>query len=318
MVNNKLLSLREMRTSDFRASISFAGLLSITIALLYLSMSDNFWIWLTAQIAYFLVLWSWFAVAHSCGHHAYFKNNTMNAIAGLTASVLVILPYYSWKYSHASHHKWTGWGDKDPSINDFHNKPLPDWMIRFVDFCRKFYFPVFSISHSSLLFIQSFRMSEVINTRTKLWQCALSSLLLVLVYGVLFAVFGTLILKLMFLSFSLMLITSDLAFISQHAIFEYEDSAGKNVRPLPTAKQDAYTRSFTVHPLIDRWVFLNFNLHGVHHRYPHIPHYHLHKIEFKGAHTVTLFQWIKMTKKLSCKELFWPENPHNKLRETIT
>lgn len=319
MKTNKLISLREQyRASNLLGGISFVSLLSITALLLYLSSLNNFWIWLIAQIALSLVLWSWFSVFHSCGHQSYFKNNTLNAIAGLIASVFVICPFYAWKYNHAAHHKWTGWGDKDPSINEFTLKPLPDPVLKFVDLCRKVFFPIFSISHSSSLFAKSFKMNETINTRKKLWQCALSSLFIGVVYVVLFLVFGTLLIKLMFLAVSLLLITSDLAFISQHAVFEFENSEGKSVLPLSTTKQDAYTRSFRVHPWIDRWVFLNFNLHGAHHLYPNIPHYHLHKIEFKGAHDMHLFEWVSFSRGITCKELFWPSKPLNKNRVPIS
>ncbi len=318
MKTNKLNSLnRTHKASNLRGLISFVSISIFTAITLYLSSSNQFWIWLPSQLTYSLLLWAWFSIFHSCGHQAYFKNSYINAFVGLVASLLVIAPFYAWKYYHSAHHKWTGWGDKDPSIKDFSEKPLSPSLIKLVDLCRMVFFPVFTIFNSTGLFLKSFRMDETINTRKKLLQCSLSSAFVMITYTVLFICFGTLILKLILLPFCIMLITSDLAFISQHALFEFEHSAGKEILPLPTSKQDAYTRSFRVHPLIDRWVFLNFNLHGVHHLYPNVPHYHLHKIDFTGTHEMSLFTWIKTARSVSCKELFWPENPHNKNRNQV-
>jgi len=46
-------------------------------------------------------------LAHECGHGAFSRNQTVNNVVGLVLHSFLLVPYHSWRISHASHHKNT-------------------------------------------------------------------------------------------------------------------------------------------------------------------------------------------------------------------
>ena len=52
-------------------------------------------------------------LAHECGHQAFSKYQAVNDGVGLVFHSLLLVPYYSWKFSHARHHANTGSVAKD-------------------------------------------------------------------------------------------------------------------------------------------------------------------------------------------------------------
>ena len=52
-------------------------------------------------------------IAHECGHQAFSKHQAVNDGVGLVLHSLLLVPYYSWKFSHARHHANTGSVAKD-------------------------------------------------------------------------------------------------------------------------------------------------------------------------------------------------------------
>ncbi|KAM7195377.1 Fatty acid desaturase domain containing protein [Rhypophila sp. PSN 637] len=52
-------------------------------------------------------------LAHECGHGAFSPNQVVNDIVGWFAHSLLMVPYFSWKFSHHRHHRFTGHMEKD-------------------------------------------------------------------------------------------------------------------------------------------------------------------------------------------------------------
>lgn len=52
-------------------------------------------------------------LAHECGHGAFSSHKTLNDFVGWTLHSLLMVPYFSWKYTHARHHRYTGHIEKD-------------------------------------------------------------------------------------------------------------------------------------------------------------------------------------------------------------
>merc|ERR1719453_26927 len=53
-------------------------------------------------------------VGHECGHHAFSKSNTLNDAVGFVVHSALLVPYFSWQYTHKKHHKYTNhtvWGE---------------------------------------------------------------------------------------------------------------------------------------------------------------------------------------------------------------
>ncbi|KAH6584584.1 hypothetical protein BASA50_009368 [Batrachochytrium salamandrivorans] len=52
-------------------------------------------------------------IAHECGHGAFSPSTTINNITGFILHSALLVPYFSWKYTHSKHHKATGHMTKD-------------------------------------------------------------------------------------------------------------------------------------------------------------------------------------------------------------
>ena len=61
-------------------------------------------------------------IAHECGHHAFSDYSLVDDAVGLVLHSSLLVPYFSWKYSHRRHHNNTGSMSKDevflPKIRD--------------------------------------------------------------------------------------------------------------------------------------------------------------------------------------------------------
>lgn len=52
-------------------------------------------------------------IAHECGHHAFSDYQWLDDTVGLVLHSLLLVPYFSWKYSHRRHHSNTGSLERD-------------------------------------------------------------------------------------------------------------------------------------------------------------------------------------------------------------
>lgn len=52
-------------------------------------------------------------IAHECGHHAFSDYQLLDDIVGLILHSALLVPYFSWKYSHRRHHSNTGSLERD-------------------------------------------------------------------------------------------------------------------------------------------------------------------------------------------------------------
>lgn len=100
-------------------------------ALTYIPQMDNVWLRTGAWIAYGYLqglfctgLW---ILAHECGHGAFSLHQTFNDVVGWAAHSFLMVPYFSWKFSHHRHHRFTGHMEKDmafvPQLKEDREKP---------------------------------------------------------------------------------------------------------------------------------------------------------------------------------------------------
>ncbi|KAL4882565.1 fatty acid desaturase-domain-containing protein [Aspergillus karnatakaensis] len=111
---------------------------------LYIDLLPSLPLRIAAWIAYGFVqgcvgtgIW---ILAHECGHGAFSPYQTVNNIFGWALHSLLLVPYFSWKITHARHHRYTGHMEKDTAFvpwteKDHASKPnyLPGWLEMFED-----------------------------------------------------------------------------------------------------------------------------------------------------------------------------------------
>ncbi|KAF2760505.1 oleate delta-12 desaturase [Pseudovirgaria hyperparasitica] len=52
-------------------------------------------------------------LAHDCGHDSFSPNKKANSVVGFVLHSILLVPFFSWKYSHARHHRYTNHMEKD-------------------------------------------------------------------------------------------------------------------------------------------------------------------------------------------------------------
>lgn len=66
-------------------------------------------------------------LAHECGHGAFSRHQRVNDCIGWAAHSFLMVPYFSWKFSHHRHHRFTGHMEKDmafvPRTRDDYYQP---------------------------------------------------------------------------------------------------------------------------------------------------------------------------------------------------
>lgn len=55
-------------------------------------------------------------LAHECGHGALFANRVVCDVLGWMMHSMLLVPYFSWKFSHARHHRYTNHMEKDTAF----------------------------------------------------------------------------------------------------------------------------------------------------------------------------------------------------------
>ncbi|EGU88883.1 hypothetical protein FOXB_00598 [Fusarium oxysporum f. sp. conglutinans Fo5176] len=73
-------------------------------------------LWLTAGFIQGLVFTGVWILAHECGHGALFQSRVSNDSVGFILHSLLLVPFFSWKYSHSRHHRYANHMEKDTAF----------------------------------------------------------------------------------------------------------------------------------------------------------------------------------------------------------
>ncbi|KAJ7971445.1 Fatty acid desaturase [Quillaja saponaria] len=95
----------------------------LSIAFLFYYVATNYFHHLPQPLSFFAwplywvvqgcILTGVWVIAHECGHHAFSDYQLLDDIVGLILHSGLLVPYFSWKYSHRRHHSNTGSLERD-------------------------------------------------------------------------------------------------------------------------------------------------------------------------------------------------------------
>jgi len=273
------------------------GLTGLALAL---SATDPWPLWLLGQVVLALTLLQWFVLLHEAGHNTLFRTPLLNRCAGRLAAYFAVIPYGCWKLVHGLHHRWTGWQDLDLTTATLVPRPL-SWLERVViNVCWKTWLPLFSTLYRLQNYWNLPRLWRRFPHRRQRRQLVGGIVFLAAAYALTAYLLGpVLFLRLAGLGMFLTLVLQDPLLLSQHTHVPLERSGGAAVRPFPPLEQEVFTRSLQFPSWFARLVLLNIDAHELHHMYPRVPGYALHRIDYVPQNRIHWRRWLVAAKRLS-------------------
>jgi omega-6 fatty acid desaturase (delta-12 desaturase) len=300
------------QSSNIKAGGIILWQVAFTSFALYLSFNGTGVIWFLGQVLLAINIFQWFVIHHDMAHDSFFKTRILNKIFGHLSSIPTFIPFFSFQLAHHQHHVWTGWRDKDPSNPENYFKTPPSWIIKTVNFCWKYWIPLMS----PVFVIQNFwnlpRLFKNFRSATARSGIVLSIALVLSVYIFLFVSLGGFMLKCWLTAFILYMLFSDLVLMSQHTDIEWQTAGEKEVASIQYAEQSNYTRTIIYPKLISRFLFYNFDRHGLHHQNPSIPIYQLGSLPQTPNLNVGWWEWLRKAKSISAFSLLYVANKDNR------
>jgi omega-6 fatty acid desaturase (delta-12 desaturase) len=271
----------------------------LTSLALVLSSQSAWMIWLLGQLLLSIALLQWFAVLHEAGHNSLFRTAVLNRIVGRLAAYFAVIPYGSWKLVHAGHHRWTGWQDRDLTTATLVPRPLSGLERVVINFCWRTGIPLFSTLYRLNNYWNLVRLRRHFPHRRQRRTLVASIGMVAAAYGLTGYLLGPeLFLRLAGLGLVLTLVLQDPLILSQHTHIPSELSNGGPVRPFPPREQEVFTRSLQVPTWFSRLILLNLDSHELHHMYPHVPGYDLHRIDYVPVNRIHWFRWLVLAKRI--------------------
>jgi fatty acid desaturase len=258
--------------------------------------------WIVGQVVLGLGFWRSFAIMHACGHESFAPSRALADAAGHLLSLSCWIPYFPWKYVHSEHHRWTGFVDRDPTMDVVSRGALPRWQARVVDFCWRAWIPIVSVA-----FISRHFFSVRIGSGGERRRAALAAFSIAFFVG---AHVAWLVLapwswlRVMGVSTLVYLTLGDLSLLAQHVHLPMRRARDADVKPLSHAEQDAYSRTMVLPKWFDRWVALGFNDHAFHHLFPHVPYY-AHPASVSYGQVNGWRAWLVQAKAMRATELLF-------------
>jgi omega-6 fatty acid desaturase (delta-12 desaturase) len=290
--------LIHLRPDDGSGSLVVGVAMAATAAAIWLSVVGGWALWAAGQLLLAMMLVQWFVILHECGHDTLFRTRRCHAIAGYIAGFFAMIPYRAWTRVHGRHHKWTGWQDLDPTTQSLVPRPLRPIERVVVNTCWRCWIPLFSLLYRVMNYWHVPRLFRMFPRRAERLAIARDAVTLLAVYVTILAWFGpAAVLRTTGAAVVVSLMIEDLLLLSQHTHVPQHVSHGAAVKPFPALEQEPFTRSLRLPPALSAFI-LHFDAHELHHMYPFVPGYHLHRIRYSPENEVGWWRWVRGAKKL--------------------
>lgn len=304
-----------VRSSNVLGSLYTASCVAQTGLAFFLSASNTAWVWLLGQLLLALALMQWFILLHELGHMTLFRSRRVNTFLGHFASFFSAIPFHAWRKIHNLHHKWAGWQDLDPTTETLVSRDLSPFEKWLANTCWKYSIPLFGLVYRINNFWNLPRLRQIFPEKKTFRLIAGNVFALAAAY-----VFGAWLLGLANLlhyaglASLLSLILQECLILSQHTHIRMELSRGEDVRPFSAAGQEVYTRSLIFPRWVARGLLINVNAHELHHVYPAVPGYHLHRLERETPNGINWWRWLRTAKAMPGEQFLFHNSEETGIR----
>ena len=313
MIDNAPLVYNASRNTIY-STLVLLWQMSFTAFCLYLSLSDNAFVWLVGQILLGIALLQWFLIEHDIGHHGFMPSKSVSFVFGHLASLFCLLPYHPWQKIHHAHHKWTGWREKDPTIPDMTFDDLTPRQIKIINFCWKYWIPIFAISFALQTFWNLRRLKRLFPDKRSQVQNTFSVLFIPMVLIVLAVSFGALFFKCWAFAAFVFLFISDPILLSQHTHLDYHEIEKTPLKPVRFVEQPLFCRSIIFPKWVEKYVLYNTSKHGLHHQYPWVAFYDLPKWKDPEDNYINWREWLRIAKNMPGHEMIFHSTRHTGIK----
>jgi len=295
----------KLRTAQrFRYSLGILVLqLIVTSFFVYLSTTENIFLWALGQAGFGICMLQWFFLLHEIAHSSFLPHKFLSVLFGHVAAFISLIPYYPWKHVHNEHHKWTGWKEKDPTIPVTSVNDVPERAIKIIDFCWKYWIPAIALSYVLTTFYDGKKLKKYFPDSRRMRMNRISIIINLGGLAILFMVFGVVFLKVWLIAFLFYLTLSDPYLLAQHTHLDYLDIEQNELVPVKYANQDLFSRTIKFPGFIEKYILYYSNLHGVHHQYPWLASYELASAPAPEHNKISWGKWLRLAKKLKGHEL---------------
>ncbi|MEM7369599.1 MAG: fatty acid desaturase [Bacteroidota bacterium] len=287
---------------------------ALTSLAIYASTSGNWGLWLIGQGILAISMFHWFVLMHDMGHGGFFSNRKWNIWWGHMASLICLIPFFPWKSVHHTHHVWTGWAENDPTRPHKELTDMPDWAIRFMNFCWKYWIPIFVVSFCAETFYNLNRLGTLYPSKKRRRQHVLSIGWIIGIHLLVALVIGKMYFQIFGLAFLLNILFSDPILLSQHTHLDQHHVGDQKVRPHSFKDQDLFTRTLIYPAWYSRYILYHFDKHGFHHQHPTIPSYHLEKYGNANRNTIHWWEWLIRAKAIPASTLIYQSYKDTNIR----
>ena len=258
-----------------------AGLLLLSWALMWASLSVGYWLTLILAVPAAGFLVRLFMIQHDCGHGAFFRSRHANDWIGRALGLLTFTPYDYWKRNHTIHHATSGNLDRR-GTGDIMTLTVSEYQSRsrLHRLAYRFYrnpIVMFGVGPAYLFFLQHRLPFDQMRGGWRPWASALmtnagiAALAGVMIWAIGVGPFMAVHLPIMLLAASI----GVWLFYVQHQ-FENVVWADDTTWAMPHAA--LHGSSHYALPAVFRWFTANIGVHHVHHLCSRIPFYRLGQV----------------------------------------
>ena len=304
----------ELASSDVSAFAIIAWQLAFTVVAIRLSLMGSGLYWVIGELLLAIGFFQWFVIHHDLAHGAFFRTRLLNNIFGHLSSIFCLIPFFSWKQVHHHHHIWTGWKDKDPSDPLSQIKQPKPITIRLMNFCWKYWIPVFAMTFVTINFWNLKRVNALFPDRKSRRKNLFSVLFLCAIYAFAFAFFAREMVLVWLPAMVLFLMVSDPILLTQHVHIDANYAGGKQVKAFRFRDQPVFARNIVYPKYISKYFFYNSERHGLHHQHPDIPIYHLGKLPSPAENNIGWSEWLRIAKSMPADVLIFKTSRDSGIR----
>jgi len=303
-----------LSSNDAAAFAIVAWQLTFTVVAIRLSLEGPGLVWAVGQLLLAVNFFQWFVIQHDLAHGGFFRTRWLNDVVGHLSSIFCLIPFFSWKQVHHHHHIWTGWKDKDPSDPLSQIKQPTPGLVRWMNFCWKYWVPVFAFSFVAINFWNLKRVNTLFPDPRSKGRNLFSVVFLSAVVLSAIAVMPKAMLLYWLPAMVVFLIISDPILLTQHVHIDAHQANGERVKAFRFSEQSPFARNIIYLRLVSRFFFYNSERHGLHHEHPEVPIYHLGKLATPAENTIGWLEWLRRAKSMPADVLIFQTSRESGVR----